>query len=340
MDPFITLREMWREAWAPKVLLAVVLVLAVVAGMLVAYRPGVPPESRRYEVWLSSAEILVDTSEPQVVDTQGADVTTLANRATLLGNLMTAGPLKDAIAERAGIPPGRLVVVPPANPSTPDVKPAAVATAAGSRIPDSEATILTLTTGATVPILGVTAQAPNRGAAEKLAAAPVEELERYLDTVAPGEEIPAARKLVVQQLGAPTPQLETRGPHWLLALAVAVLVALLGFLAILVVPWLYRRWKLAEEAVNAGGWGPEALGDPIAPEPISQPAPTAPPEPIEAAPGGGPGGVRAGGGPSAEAAGEPRARRGGRGRRSGARAEEPAEPQREGRRGRKDGRSR
>ncbi len=278
MDPFITLREMWREAWAPKVLLAVVLVLAVVAGMLVAFRPGVPPESRRYDVWLSSAEILIDTSEPQVVDTQGADVTTLANRATLLGNLMTAGELKDAIAERAGIPPGRLVVVPPANPGTPDVEPAPVATAAGSRIPDSEATILTLTTGATVPILGVTAQAPNRGTAERLAAAPIEELERYLDTVAAGEEIPAARKLVVQQLGAATPQLDTRGPHWLLAVAVAVLVALLGFLVILVVPWLYRRWQLAEEAVSAGGWAPDGLGDPIAPpDPTSHPEAFAPP---------------------------------------------------------------
>ena len=115
MDAYVTLREMWQGAVRRKNLIWLALVISVVVGAFVAYRPGLPPESRQYTVWLASADILVDTADSQVVDSKGPDFLSLANRTSLLGNLIATKPLRTAIGERAGVDPSTLVVVPPAN---------------------------------------------------------------------------------------------------------------------------------------------------------------------------------------------------------------------------------
>ena len=119
-----TLRELWRR----KGLVALVLIASLLVGFFLAFRPGVPPKSRQYQVSLAISDILVDTSNSQVVAVGGRspDLPTLAGRANLLGNLMTGGPLKNSIADRAGISPENLIVVPPANPNNPGVPPPAV----------------------------------------------------------------------------------------------------------------------------------------------------------------------------------------------------------------------
>lgn len=230
-------------------LVAVVLAVAVLAGLLVAFRPGVPPQSREYTVWLATADILVDTSDSQVVDARVTDFATLASRTSLLGNLIATEPLKSAIAEAGGVPADHLVVVPPANtiPATggAPLPPRPGSTAASLQIPDVEATALTLSTDATLPILRVTAQAPNAATAGGLAAGTVSQLKRYLDSIGAKEQIPDARKLVVRQLTAPIPAPVTRGSAKRAGLAVAILVALLGFASIAVAPTIAHRWKLA-----------------------------------------------------------------------------------------------
>jgi hypothetical protein len=252
----MTLQEMWREASQRRALVALVLAVAILTGLFVSFRPGLPPESRQYEVWLASGDILVDTSESQVVDAKAPDFLTLASRASLLGNLIATDPLKTAIATAAGVPPNRLVVVPPANATAagvPATASTAVATVAGRGTPDAEANILTLSTDATLPILRVAAQAPDAATAGRLAGATIDVLERRLDSVAGRENIPAARKLVVRQLGARGPAPETRGPPPLLGLGVAIVVALIGVAAIGGAPILIRRWKQAEQAATENG---------------------------------------------------------------------------------------
>ena len=73
MDAYVTLREMWQAAVRRKNLIWVALGISLVLGAFVAYRPGLPPESRQYTVWLASADILVDTADSQVVDSRGPD---------------------------------------------------------------------------------------------------------------------------------------------------------------------------------------------------------------------------------------------------------------------------
>jgi hypothetical protein len=257
VDPWITLLEMWRVIRANPRMVRLVLAGAALAGLLVAFQPGFPPESRQYRVWFASADILVDTSDSEVFDAKRPNFLTLASRASLLGNLVETDPLRNAIAKSAGVPPDRLLVKPPSGPtSTPTgtVDPSASAdgssTPGSSSIPDAEATLLTLTTDSTLPILTVTAQAPSADVAEGLAAATGQELERHLDSVAAREQIPEARKLVVHPLAAPIAVSETRGPHWLLGVVTALLVALAGLAAIGAAPMLAQRWRQAEEQAS------------------------------------------------------------------------------------------
>lgn len=243
-----------REVWSRKRLLAIVLGISILTGLLLAYSPGFPPHSRQYQVSLASSDILVDTSNSQVVDVgrRGPDLPTLASRASLLGNLMTVGPLKDAIAKHAGIRPADLVVVPPASAATPGVAPAPVKSSQSTKVPDAEATILTLSTDETLPILHVVAQAPDPITASKLSGGTIVELKKYLGSVAATQDIPTARQLVVRRFGTPLVGAATRGLPRSFALAATIALALLGCGAIVGGSWLIRSWKQFDEAEAEG----------------------------------------------------------------------------------------
>jgi len=115
MDLLESAKELRREAEARRRALAVVLAVAVACGALVFLRPGLPPETRQYEVWHADGQLLVDTSDSQVVDARAIGIETLAIRAILLGNLIATSPLRDGIAQRAGLDPDELEVTPPAS---------------------------------------------------------------------------------------------------------------------------------------------------------------------------------------------------------------------------------
>jgi hypothetical protein len=243
---------MWGQAVRRRRLIGLVLIFSALFGAYVAYRPGLPPESRQYTVWLASADVLVDTADSQVVDSQGPDFLSLANRTSLLGNLIGTTPLRTAIAREAGVDPNRLVVVPPANTSSTVIggtlPPTPVTTAASREVPDSEVTQVTVSTDPSLPILRVGAQAPNASTASRLTTATSAALERHLETVSATEHIPAARKLVVRPLAAPTPVPETRGTPRVIGLLAAVMVGLLGCAVIVTAPMIARRWRNAEAA--------------------------------------------------------------------------------------------
>ncbi|HWI74482.1 MAG TPA: hypothetical protein VNT55_21155, partial [Baekduia sp.] len=86
---------------------ALIAVVSVLAGFLVVYKPSLPLESRKYDVGIATARILVDTPESQVVDVSPKGSDTLGIRANLLANLMVDGVVKAAIAKRAGLNPNQ-----------------------------------------------------------------------------------------------------------------------------------------------------------------------------------------------------------------------------------------
>lgn len=254
-----------RELSRRRKLVALVLAASLLVGFLLAFSPGIPPKSRQYQVSLASSDILVDTRDSQVVAVggKGPDLPTLASRANLMASLMTSGPLKEAIAKRAGIPVGKLTVVPPANPNTPGVPPAPVTTRESRGVPDADATILSLSTDETLPILHVVAQAPDSDVARALSGGTIVELRRYLNGVAASQQIPTAHQLVVREFGAPLSETATRGLPRRFALAATILLILIGCGAIVGGTWFMRSWRQIEEA--------EARGNPGSPQPDGNP---------------------------------------------------------------------
>lgn len=250
MELIKILRELSRR----RRLVGLVLGISLLVGFLLAFKPGLPPQSRQYQVSLAAADILIDTRDSQLVAVggKGPDLTTLAGRANLIGNLMTGGPLKNAIAKEAGVSPGLLVVVPPANVNTPGVTPAPVTPPASRGLADVDSTILNLSVDETLPILHVTAQAPEVATASRLSSATIAALRQYLGSVAASQHIPAAHQLVVRKFGAPVAQVATRGLPRRFALIVTIMLVLVGCGAIVGASWFARSWKQIEEAEARG----------------------------------------------------------------------------------------
>jgi uncharacterized protein involved in exopolysaccharide biosynthesis len=86
----VELFKILREIQRHRKLVAAVVCVSVVIGFLLGFKPGVPPHSRQYQQAIASSDILIDTRNSQVVDVggHGPDLSTLASRANLLGNLM------------------------------------------------------------------------------------------------------------------------------------------------------------------------------------------------------------------------------------------------------------
>lgn len=228
----MTASDVLRELWRRKLWVLPVIVVAAAAGVLVA--------GRAFTVERASTDILVDTPRSQAVDigTRGQQsetipqIDTLATRARLLGNLMASGSIERSIASRAGVSPDRLIVVPPPDTEAADPD-ASLPEHEGAS--EADATVLTVTTDSSLPILHVVAQAPSAATAERLANGAVAELKSYLGSVAANDEIPEAQRLDVHEIGAQQAVSSPGGPGMGAAIAVALAILALGCAVIVVV---------------------------------------------------------------------------------------------------------
>jgi capsular polysaccharide biosynthesis protein len=240
MDIVTILRDLWRR----RLLVACVAALALLAGIAVAYRVSFPPklESRKYEVGVATASIFLDTPSSQVVEVDPKGSDSLGTRANLIASLMVDGEVKDAIARRAGLPPGQLVAL---TDPDPEQTPTQAPESAKSNVLHTH--VVTNTVGAQLPIIEITAQSHDAQSAARLANAAVTGLRDYLDSKAALQRVPDAKRLKISGLGAPQASDVVRGPGTVLALAAAILVLLAGCASILAATALARSWREASE---------------------------------------------------------------------------------------------
>jgi hypothetical protein len=223
--------------------------LALVLATSMSYRIYFPTriESRQYQVGVASARALLDTPNSQVVnassDSTGIDIATLAGRASLLASLMTSAPIKDLIAARAGTPRGTLVTPTPAGVAS---SPAGDASDSSLKQADPRASLLSASVPSAesgLPMIVVETQAPDPDSAARLADAAIAELKAHLASVAATERLPAARRLVVSQLGPARSAWASKGPSRLMAFAAGFFVFALEIGGILGLSWLMRNWN-------------------------------------------------------------------------------------------------
>jgi hypothetical protein len=222
-----------------KALVVLAAVIAVFVGLSMSYRISTAGlQARQYEVGIASASALVDTTNSQVVDLgdgQTNSAGSLPGRAMLLARLLASSPLKDEIAQRAGVRPDMLIGIA----GTPGAAAADAAesapTGAAVKADDPRANVLTVGTAESLPLLTVETQAPSARTAARLSDEAISVLVRHLDSLAGASRVPSDRRLVVKQLGTARVATETRGPSRILAIVAALFVfALLCGLILLV----------------------------------------------------------------------------------------------------------
>lgn len=233
------------KLWRARRLVAGVAVVAVLAGVALAFR--VPRlQSRQYVAGTASVRILVDTPSSQVIAVNPTGMETLPARADLLASLMVAGQVKSTIARLAGVRPGQIDGI--AEAST-DQPPGPAPAPRGYVLTTNVATD---SAGNPLPIVEVTTQAPDVAGAAKLANAAVAGLQDYLASRATIQGVPAGSRLEVSGIGPAQAIAVVHGPGPLLAIGLGVFVFLIGCGAILVVPAMLGDWRAASEAEMLG----------------------------------------------------------------------------------------
>jgi hypothetical protein len=219
MKSILILQQLWRQ----RIITVVALLVAVCIGAFISFRvsPGLPPhfQSRQYVVGIASARVLVDTPDSIVADLNPSGAASLSLHAQLLADLIASQPIRTAIASSLKIPLQSLAVVPPALAGAPPV----ATPLANAITPPSGASTLTIGVDSTLPLVSISAEAPNAARAAQLAEGAVAELRSYLVSVAAAQKIPASRQPRITSLGIQSAA-TTKGPSRLYGVAATIVL--------------------------------------------------------------------------------------------------------------------
>jgi hypothetical protein len=195
-----------RELWERRIGLIASIVVATLAmlwsvGKISLFPPAVKP--RVVTVSAANTRVLVDAPKSAVLDLKvnTSSLVQMANRAVLIGNVMASEPVRRYIGKRADIPWQLLQV---ASPVTPDF-PRPLATS-GKKSPrdilkSPDAYRLSIQANPTVPMLDIYAEAPTPELAQQLANGAVDGMQDYLSDLAIQQQVPADRRVRLEQLG-------------------------------------------------------------------------------------------------------------------------------------------
>jgi len=228
------LRELRRHRRA----VAAVVTLSLAVGFVALFRVGPGGiESRRHEVGYARAAAVVDTRPSQAVDAlqAGGAIAELMNRAVLIADLMTRSPLREEIADRAGVPREELLTQRPMNLLEKRLTQREVLRTTVSE-DDPEASLLRVGVNPLLegenPIIGIDVRAPDPGRAARLADAAIAVIRDDLAR-APSSDSQPKRPLEVRQLEPATAETVTLGPSPLFAALAAIAVLAIGCAATL-----------------------------------------------------------------------------------------------------------
>jgi hypothetical protein len=230
----------------------------LVAVWSVAQISIIPPRltPRALELGTGTTHVLIDTPRSSVLDLRQDtySLVALTQRATILGNVMANGQVRQAIARRAGVPVDLLQVAPPLTPTQPRARIGSTNQKRATDILEStDQYRLSIQANPTVPMLDIYAQAPTAESAASLANASVDSLRAYLEDVAVTEQTPKSKQIRLLQLGRADGAVINEGIQWQVAFIAFVLTfsiacALLTFLA-----RLRQGWRMAAVAERTAG---------------------------------------------------------------------------------------
>jgi hypothetical protein len=223
-----------RALWWRRIFVLLGVVLAIGAAAKVAGGTG---DGRAG----AEVRVLLDTPQSQLVNADPARVESLPWRANLLSQLLGTEPARQQIARGAGIPADQLAVV-DLDLATPTVPAPLPVAAAESALNPREAYLLSVHSDALIPLISLEAQAPDRGAAARLAEAAAHALKI---SAAPAD-IPEARSLIAEPVGPITTRSIPSDHRTLRMLGMAIVLFGLWCAGVVLVSAIARSMRLPE----------------------------------------------------------------------------------------------
>jgi len=239
--------EAIRQLWSRKLLVGLVLVIAVFAAILSAYK--ISPsglESRSLTVGAASSQILVDSKKNEAIAGEASlgSFEALAIRAKIYAEYLSSLEARQKIADYAKVNPR----------SISSSGPFSVAAGAGNYesqssedraneiLEEGAGNRLVFTAQEGVPIITVDAQSATADRAVALANGSYKTLQEYVGELkVDGKD--ADEAVVVRELGAPEGGIIGGGNDMILMVLAFLVVTALGCVAILVIPRFTQRWR-------------------------------------------------------------------------------------------------
>jgi hypothetical protein len=242
--------RLWRlRRWV-----AVCAVLAGVVAVCSVWKVSLVPlkfQPRALDMATGWTSMLIDNPTSVVLDLRQDtySMEALSDRGVLLGTVMANGPLREAIARRAGISPKILRVEAPLTPIQPRVP---VEKGKERRTSDilrsTDQYRLHLEVDPTVPVLDIYSQAPNTKAAADLANAAVDAARVYVNQLAVNEGTQDRYRIHIRQLGRAQAAVINAGVRWQVGLLAFSLTFALGCALLIVVSRIRDGWRMASLA--------------------------------------------------------------------------------------------
>lgn len=257
-------RILYQRRW----LVAVAFVLAVVIGVLVAFRVGsvVPPQlhSRSYTVGEASAQVLIDTHRSQISDVSPPGATNLYARASLLADLLATAPVEQQLTRQLGLTPGELAVTPPPDSIIAPIKATALATAGQGVAHGAPSWTLAVTLDPNLPLINLDAVAPSPQKAVQLANSAIAVLNQEVASVAASQRIRPTSRVVVDTIGPPVGTPVARGLRKIDGAAAALVVFLVACFGLVLTGGARRRRATGTELARVSRDEPANVrnGDP------------------------------------------------------------------------------
>jgi len=237
----LILRELWRR----RLLVVLVTVAAAAIAAVAVFNVSLAPPSlakRDHSEANGEIEILVDSTRSPIADV-ARNIEPLTARAGVFARYMAGGNVIREISKSTGIPVREIEVAGPAplpgevieTPQPQEIKPYGIA----------------FVQRAELPIVNVETRAPTVAEARELAAATPEAVRTMVARIQEQQEIPEGKRVVFRVLGPAQGDLATEALGAKAAIAIFVVLEIIGLLLILGIPRLVTAWR-AVDATPAG----------------------------------------------------------------------------------------
>jgi hypothetical protein len=249
-----------RELWNHRLGLLASVLIALFAAVWSVQKVSLSPlglEPRSLETASASTRVLVDTPRSAVLDAsvQGFDIESVTSRALMVGNMVNSAPVREAIAERVGIPSDRIEFSAPLTREWPRaIKQAGVERRTSDILKSPDQYRLNVRVNPTVPVIELSAQAPTATAAEELANGAVTGARDYLRSMGRRQSIRGSEQIRLEQLGRAKGGIINGGVSLQIAALSFTLALIASCAGVLFLARVRRGWK-------SGGGRPATAGE-------------------------------------------------------------------------------